>query len=122
LLIHILANVATNMSTSKTTLGRVPAAFKIRVAVMTSRRVFDNTAAMVKPPIRSMIVGENICEKMYLSSERVSCTVHRSTSTHLVASDAVMRRSASLSVRNTRKNTTSSGTESEVTNNGIACP
>ena len=66
LLIHIEAKVATNINTSNTTLGRLPAALRIRVAVMTSRRVLESTAAMVKPPIRSMIVGENICEKMYL--------------------------------------------------------
>jgi hypothetical protein len=33
---------------------------------MTSRRVLERTAAMVKPPMRSMMVGENIWEKMYL--------------------------------------------------------
>ena len=89
------------------------------MAVMTSSLVFDKTAAMVKPPIRSMIVGENICEKIYLISANSDTLSERAT--NLVASDAVIRRSASLSVRRTRKNTTSRGTESEVTNSGIAC-
>jgi hypothetical protein len=66
LLIHILANVATHINTKSTTLGLVPAALRILVAVMTSSRVLDSTAAMVNPPIRSIIVGENICEKIYL--------------------------------------------------------
>jgi hypothetical protein len=48
------------------TLGFSPAAFRIREAVMTSNRVLERTAAMVKPPMRSMMVGENIWEKMYL--------------------------------------------------------
>jgi hypothetical protein len=62
----MLANVATHMSTRRTTLGLVPAALRMREAVMTSRRVLERTAAMVKPPMRSMMVGENIWEKMYL--------------------------------------------------------
>lgn len=64
----MLANVATNINTSITTLGLVPAAFSIRVTVMTSSLVLDRTAAMVKPPIRSMMDGENICEKMCLNA------------------------------------------------------
>jgi hypothetical protein len=66
----MLANVATHINTSKMTLGLEPAALRIREAVMTSNRVFERTAAIVKPPIRSMIVGENIWEKMYLMSAR----------------------------------------------------
>ena len=66
MLIHILAKVATDMRTSKMTLGFSPAALRIRDAVMTSSRVFERTAAIVKPPIRSIIVGENIWEKIYL--------------------------------------------------------
>jgi hypothetical protein len=64
----MLANVATHINTSKMTLGLEPAALRIREAVMTSNRVFERTAAIVNPPIRSMIVGENIWEKMYLMS------------------------------------------------------
>jgi hypothetical protein len=63
----MLANVATHMRTSRTTLGFSPAALRIREAVITSNLVFDRTAAMVKPPMSNIIVGENICEKMYLS-------------------------------------------------------
>jgi hypothetical protein len=97
------ANVATAIKTSKTTLGRVPAALRIRVAVMTSNLVLESTAAMVNPPMSSMMVGENICEKMYF-----------------VASEADSRRSAESPDRMTRSRTTSIGTESDVTKRGIA--
>lgn len=60
LLIHIEANVATAIWLRRTTLGRVPAKLRIRVAMITSMRVLLRAAAMVKPPMRSMIVGENI--------------------------------------------------------------
>ena len=62
----MLANVATHMRTSRITLGFSPAAFRMREAVMTSRRVFERTAAIVNPPMSSIIVGENIWEKIYL--------------------------------------------------------
>jgi hypothetical protein len=62
----MLAKVATHMSTRRTTLGFDPAALRMRVAVMTSSLVLERTAAMVKPPMRSIMVGENIWEKMYL--------------------------------------------------------
>lgn len=103
LLIHILANVATDINTSRTTLGFEPAAFKIRVAVMTSSRVFESTAAIVKPPIRSIMVGENIWEKMYL-----------------VASAALSLSSSPSDERRTRRVTVKKGTARDVTNKGIA--
>jgi hypothetical protein len=56
----MLANVATHIRTRRTTLGFDPAALRIREAVMTSNLVLDRTAAIVNPPIRSMMVGENI--------------------------------------------------------------
>jgi hypothetical protein len=61
--------VATNIKHRRTALGFDPAAFRTRVAVITSKRVLLSTAAMVKPPIRSMIVGENIWEKIYLERQ-----------------------------------------------------
>lgn len=114
----MLANVATNIKTRSTTLGFDPAAFKMRVAVMTSSLVFDRTAAMVKPPIRSMIVGENIWEKMYLQVVRTIQIVMYMT--HLVESAAVIRLSFPSEVRRTRRKTTSSGAASEVTKRGMA--
>lgn len=47
-------------------LGLVPAKLRIRLAMMASIRVLLSAAAMVNPPMRSMMVGENICEKMNL--------------------------------------------------------
>lgn len=113
----MLANVATHINTSKMTLGLEPAALRIRDAVMTSNRVFERTAAIVKPPIRSMIVGENIWEKMYLD---VSFFHDREFDTYLVASAAVNRVSFPSDDRRARSRTTRNGTASEVTNSGMA--
>lgn len=55
------------MKQSKTTLGRVPAKLNILVIKNLSMFVLLNAEAMVKPPISSIIVGENMTEKMYLS-------------------------------------------------------
>lgn len=115
----MLAKVATHIRTSKTTLGFSPAAFRIREAVMTSSLVLERTAAMVKPPINNMIVGENICEKMYLAVSE-SFQAMPFVWAYLVASDAVRRVSASSDDRRTRSTTTRNGTASEVTNSGIA--
>lgn len=123
LLIHMLANVATHMRTSRTTLGFDPAALRIRDAVMTSSRVLDKTAAIVKPPIRSMMVGENICEKMYLEFVSIRKIPRNAEfDAYLVASDAGNLVSASSDDRNTLSNTTRNGTASEVTKSGIAYP
>ena len=65
-LIHMLAKQETPMKVSNTVLGRVPAKFKMRVIKMRSMFVLLSAEEMVKPPIRSMIVGENITEKTYL--------------------------------------------------------
>lgn len=66
-LIHMLAKHATPMTASSTTLGRVPAKLSTRVIKTRSMFVLETAAAIVKPPIRSMIVGENITEKTQLS-------------------------------------------------------
>jgi hypothetical protein len=58
--IHIEANVATSMRHAKQTLGLLPAAFMMRRPTC-GRDVLDKPAAIVKPPMRSMMVGENIC-------------------------------------------------------------
>lgn len=65
-LIHILAKQDTPIKERMTMLGFVPA--RLRSFVMRTRSMFVllRADAIVKPPIRSMIVGENICEKTYL--------------------------------------------------------
>lgn len=66
LLIHMLAKHATPMNASKTMLGLVPARLSTFVINTRSMAVLLRADAMVKPPMRSMIVGENMTEKMYL--------------------------------------------------------
>lgn len=65
-LIHILAKHATPMNANSTVLGRVPARLSTRVIKTRSIAVLLSAEAIVKPPIRSMIVGENIWLKMNL--------------------------------------------------------
>jgi hypothetical protein len=65
-LIHMLAKHATPMTARSTTLGRVPAKLSTRVINARSMFVFERAAAIVKPPMRSMIVGENITENVQL--------------------------------------------------------
>ena len=73
-LIHMLAKHDTHMNANSTVLGRVPA--RLRTLVMSTRSMLVLLSAdeIVKPPMRSMIVGENMLEKTYLrrkSFERV---------------------------------------------------
>jgi hypothetical protein len=63
LLIHILANMATNMLTSRTVLGFVPALLRTRVAIILAILYFERAAAMVKPPSSSMMTGVHMAEK-----------------------------------------------------------
>jgi hypothetical protein len=71
---------------------------------------------MVKPPMRSMIVGENICEKTNLQhiTQLFISLVDRNT--YEVASFVFSR--LSLSTK-TRKSTSNNGTNIEVTKRGI---
>ena len=57
MLIHILANIATNMLVTRTVLGLVPALLRTKVAILLSILHFDSAAAMVKPPRRSIMTG-----------------------------------------------------------------
>ena len=77
--------------------------------------------AIVNPPINSMMVGENMTEKMYLTMVRV--TRFGDLNTYLVASGVVNRviTPSSSVPRITRKQTKSSGTSIDVTNKGMAC-
>jgi hypothetical protein len=63
LLIHILANIATNMFVSSTVLGFVPALLRTKVAIIFAMLYLDRAAAMVKPPRRSMMTGVHMAEK-----------------------------------------------------------
>ena len=62
----MLAKQETTMKARRTVLGRVPARLKTRVIITRSMLVLLKAEEMVKPPIRSMIVGENMMEKTYL--------------------------------------------------------
>lgn len=70
LLIHMLAKHATPMNASNTMLGLVPARLSSRVMSRRSMLVLLSADAMVNPPMRSMIVGENITENTYLHAKR----------------------------------------------------
>ena len=57
LLIHILANVATPILVKSTVRGFVPALLRTNVAIIFAMLYFDNAAAIVKPPSKSMMTG-----------------------------------------------------------------
>jgi hypothetical protein len=63
LLIHILANIATNMLVRRTVLGLVPALLRTKVAIIFAILYLDKAAAIVKPPSRSMMTGVHMAEK-----------------------------------------------------------
>lgn len=65
LLIHILANMATNILTNSTVLGFVPALLRTSVAIILAILYFDSAAAMVKPPNSNMMTGVHMAEKTY---------------------------------------------------------
>jgi hypothetical protein len=65
-LIHILAKQETAMKARRRVLGRVPARLNTRVTMTRSMLVLLRAEEMVKPPISSMIVGENMVENTNL--------------------------------------------------------
>lgn len=65
----MLAKHDTPIKANRTVLGLEPAMLNSRVINIRSMFVLLNAAEIVKPPMRSMIVGENITEKMCLDSE-----------------------------------------------------
>ena len=65
LLIHILANMATNILTNSTVLGLVPALLRTSVAIILAILYFDSAAAIVKPPNSNMMTGVHMAEKTY---------------------------------------------------------
>lgn len=72
LLIHILANIATNMLVSRTFRGFVPALLSTNVAIIFAMLYFDSAAAMVKPPRRSMMTGVHIALNTYEAAALLS--------------------------------------------------
>jgi len=70
----MLAKHATPINASKTVLGRVPAMLSTLVMRTRSIAVLLRADAIVKPPINSMMVGENMTENMYLVVIRVTQT------------------------------------------------
>ena len=104
LLIHILANIATNMLVSRTVLGFVPALLKTKVAIILAMLYFESAAAIVKPPRSSMITG-----------------VHMAANTKPAAALEPSLLGGSTSLRTTLRVTARKGTSSEVTKSGIAC-
>lgn len=57
LLIHILANIATNILVRRTVLGFVPALLRTNVAIILAMLYLESAAAIVKPPRSSIITG-----------------------------------------------------------------
>jgi len=72
LLIHMLAKAATNILVTSTVRGRVPALLRTKVAIRLAISYFDNAAATVKPPRRSMMTGVHMAAKMYCVAARAS--------------------------------------------------
>jgi len=121
LLIHILAKHDTPINESNTVLGLVPARLNTRVISTRSMLVLLRADAIVNPPIKSMIVGENITEKIYLESDEHPESSKGEGYTHFVAS-LVFNRSYFPSADRIVRNTASrKGTKIDVTNRGIAC-
>jgi hypothetical protein len=58
------------MNARRTALGRVPARLSTRVIKTRSMLVLLRADAIVKPPISSMMVGENITEKTNLNIDQ----------------------------------------------------
>lgn len=62
----MLAKQDTPINASNTVLGFEPAKLRTRVIIIRSILVLLRPEDIVKPPMRSMMVGENMTEKMYL--------------------------------------------------------
>lgn len=121
LLIHMLAKHDTPINESNTTLGLVPAKLNTRVMSTRSMLVLLRADAIVNPPIKSMIVGENMTEKMYLKNHERPESSKSGEHTHFVASLVLNRFSVPSVDRIVRNRASRKGTIIEVTNRGIAC-
>lgn len=67
-LIHMLAKQDTPMNASRTAFGSEPARLRTLVMSIRSMLVLLKAEDMVKPPMRSMMVGENMTENIHLES------------------------------------------------------
>lgn len=102
LLIHILANAATNIFVTRTVRGLVPALLSTKVAILFAISYFDSAAATVNPPRRSMMTG-----------------VHMAANIYFVAAPASSRWWGLSSDRTTLKTTHRNGIMRDVTKRGI---
>ncbi|OBT38883.1 hypothetical protein VE00_11115 [Pseudogymnoascus sp. WSF 3629] len=100
--IYMLAKAATNIFVTSTARRRVPALERKMVAIRLAISYFDNAAAMVKPPRRSIITSVHIAAKMYA-----------------VASFVLRRWCRASSKRTTRRRTHRKGMRRDVTNKGM---
>jgi hypothetical protein len=103
LLIHILANIATNILVTSTVLGLVPALLNTNVAIILAMLYLESAAAIVKPPRSSIITGVHIAAKTYEA-----------------AALELSRVCGSSSLQTTLRTTARKGTSNEVTKRGIA--
>lgn len=107
------------MKARRTLFGFVPAKLSTRVMRTRSMAVLLNADAMVKPPMRSMMVGENIWEKMYLRWLSWRASMGKAIRPYFVASD-VSKRSVPSEDRMILRVTRRKGTQRDVTKRGIA--
>lgn len=121
LLIHMLAKHDTPITESNTTLGLVPAKLNTRVMSSRSMLVLLRADAIVNPPIKSMIVGENMTEKMYLKNHEHPGSSKFEKKIHFVAALVLNRSCFPSEDRIVRNRARRKGTIIEVTNSGIAC-
>lgn len=116
----MLAKQDTPMKARRTVLGRVPARLSTRVIRTRSMFVLLRADAIVNPPMSSMIVGENICEKTKLHEVNLKLLrlLRITKRAYCVASglDKVFPPES----RMTLNITSSSGTRIEVTKRGMA--
>lgn len=116
----MLAKHDTAIKAKRTVLGFEPAMLNSRVINIRSIFVLLNAAEMVKPPMRSMIVGENITENTCLGWRTSTTRSDRASVTYLVASGVDNGTGSSPSERMTLKTTKRNGTSVDVTKSGIA--
>lgn len=121
MLIHMLAKHDTPINESNTTLGLVPAKLNTRVMSTRSMLVLLRADAIVKPPIKSMIVGENMTEKMYLKKHEQPESSDSKKQTRFDAALVLNRSSIPSEDRIVRNRARRKGTIIDVTNRGIAC-
>jgi hypothetical protein len=114
----MLAKQDTPIKARRTVRGRVPAKLSTLVIKMRSILVLLSAEEMVKPPMSSMMVGENIIEKTYLNAVSQLIQPHRRWQAYFVASMVDMGDPSSE--RMTWNQMSSMGTAIDVANKGMA--